>query len=164
MVHLATHGIMNSRNPMFSRIELAPGRGGANDDGRLEVHELLGLRIGAPLVFLSGCETGVGTSWSTQFARGEDYATLAQAFLYAGARTVAATLWQIGDDGAAVFAERFYAQLRTMAPAEALAAAQREMLRGSRYASPYYWAGYQVIGESEPLGPHRLATLSVERR
>ena len=70
VVHIATHGIMNPRNPMFSRIELHTGDKGPPDDGRLEVHELLGLRITAPFVFLSGCETGVGASWSTQFAQG----------------------------------------------------------------------------------------------
>jgi CHAT domain-containing protein len=124
---------------------------------------VLTLRIKAPLVFLSGCETGVGAAWSTQFARGEDYATLAQAFLYAGARTVAATLWRIGDEGAAVFAGRFYEQLGALAPAEALAAAQREMMKDLAYGSPYYWAGYQLIGESLPLGAHRPASLSVGR-
>jgi CHAT domain-containing protein len=155
---------MNPRNPMFSRIEFAAGKGGPHDDGRLEVHEVLALRLTAPLVFLSGCETGVGAAWSTSFARGEDYATLAQAFLYAGARTVAATLWRIGDDGAAAFAERFYANLRTMAPAEALAETQLALLRGTRFSSPYYWAGYQVIGASEPVpGMHRSPSLSVQR-
>lgn len=163
MVHVATHGLMNLGNPMFSRIELAAGTGAAEDDGRLEVHELLALRIAAPLVFLSGCETGVGASWSTQYARGEDYATLAQGFLYAGARTVAATLWRIGDEGAAAFAEEFYAKLRTLSPDEALVAAQRELLRSARYASPYYWAGYQVLGDSRGWADsHRSATGSVQ--
>jgi CHAT domain-containing protein/tetratricopeptide (TPR) repeat protein len=147
IVHVATHGLMNVRNPMFSRIELAPGTDDPADDGRLEVHELLELRIQAPLVFLSGCETGVGSAWSTRFTRGEDYATLAQAFLYAGAREVMATLWAIRDDGAAAFAQEFYAGLPTLPPADALAAAQRRLSRGSRYSAPYYWAGYQVSGD-----------------
>jgi CHAT domain-containing protein len=150
---------------MFSRIELAAGDGGADDDGRLEVHELLALRIQSPLVFLSGCETGVGSAWSTQFARGEDYATLAQAFLYAGATSVVATLWRIGDDGAAAFAERFYARAGTLAPAQALADAQREMAKDARFGRPYYWAAYQVFGVGgSGSGPHRSAQLPVERR
>ena len=165
MVHIASHGLMNPRNPMFSRIELAMGRGAPDDDGRLEVHELLGLRIRAPLVFLSGCETGIGAAGSTQFARGEDYATLAQAFLYAGARNVTATLWRIQDEGAAVFAERFYANLRSLPPAEALAAAQRELLHSPGYASPYYWAGYQLSGDGERWSDtHRVAHRSVPQR
>jgi CHAT domain-containing protein/tetratricopeptide (TPR) repeat protein len=164
IVHVATHGIMNLRNPMFSRIELAPSTRRAEDDGRLEVHELLDLRIHAPLVFLSGCETGLGAAWSTQFARGEDYATLAQAFLYAGVGSVVATLWRIGDDGAAAFTEKFYTQLRRLEPAEALAAAQRDMLRDSSYAAPYYWAGYQLSGGVVPLDLHSRGALSVQRK
>lgn len=165
MVHIASHGSMNPRNPMFSRIELATGKGAPDDDGRLEVHELLGLRISAPLVFLSGCETGIGAAGSTPFASGEDYATLAQAFLYAGARNVTATLWRIQDEGAAVFAERFYANLGSLPPAEALAAAQRDLLRSPRYASPYYWAGYQLSGDGARWSEtHRFARQSVPQR
>ena len=100
LVHVATHGVMNARNPMFSRIELSRGKtGGSGDDGRLEVHEVLQLRVRSPLVFLSGCETAAGVAGSTHWSRGEDYATLAQAFLYAGTRDVIATLWKIEDRG-----------------------------------------------------------------
>jgi CHAT domain-containing protein/tetratricopeptide (TPR) repeat protein len=162
VVHLATHGVLNSRNPMFSRIELATGEGTPEDDGRLEVHELLALRTDASLVFLSGCETGVGAAWSTQFARGEDYATLAQAFLFSGVGNVVGTLWPIQDDGAAAFAERFYAALGSQPPAEALATAQRQMLKDGRFGSPYHWAAYQVFGSNDlDLPPHIAAGMSV---
>ena len=148
LVHVATHGVMNARNPMFSRIELSRGTAaGSGDDGRLEVHEVLRLRVRSPLVFLSGCETGAGMAGSTHWSRGEDYATLAQAFLYAGTRDVIATLWQIEDDGAANFAGRFYTDLRTSSPADALARTQREMIRDSRFSAPYYWAPYVISGE-----------------
>ena len=148
LVHVATHGVMNGRNPMFSRIELWRGvAGGSADDGRLEVHEVLRLRVRSPLVFLSGCETGAGMAGSTHWSRGEDYATLAQAFLYAGTRDVIATLWQIADDGAANFAGRFYTDLRSSSPADALAKTQREMIRDSRFSAPYYWAPYVISGE-----------------
>lgn len=151
-VHVATHGVLNRMNPLFSRIELVPGRGGSPaDDGRLEVHEVLGLEIRSPLVFLSGCETGLGPGTSTRYSPGEDYATLAAAFLTAGAGQVVATLWTIPDTGAAVFAARFYVELARSRPAEALAATQRALLRDSRFRHPYYWAGYRLAG-SEPTG------------
>jgi len=147
LVHVATHGQLNSYSPMFSHIALAVGRrGDRSDDGRLEVHELLGLRVRSSLVFLSGCETGTGTAWSTAFSPGEDFTTLSQAFLYAGARSVVATLWRIEDDAAAVFAERFYAGLERASAPEALAEAQRAMLRDPRYALPLDWAAYTVSG------------------
>jgi CHAT domain-containing protein len=146
-VHLATHGSLNVRNPMFSRLDLAKGRSGrSEDDGRLEVHEVLGLSIHSPLVYLSGCETGLGGAWSTRFAQGEDYATLAQAFLYAGARNVIATLWRIEDEGAAEFARLFYGELQGVPPAEALARTQRLMMEIPERSSPYYWAAYRLSG------------------
>lgn len=146
IVHVASHGVMNPRNPMFSRMDLARGSGGPADDGRLEVHELLDVRVAAWLVFLSGCETGIGPAWSTGFARGEDYATLAQALLYAGAEGVVSTFWRISDEGAGAFAERFYTRLAAAGPSEAIAAVQRELMKIPRYSSPYYWAAYQVSG------------------
>lgn len=145
-VHLATHGVMNAGNPMFSRIALSRADGvDPADDGRLEVHEVLELDVRASLVFLSGCETGVGSAHSTDFVRGEDYATLAQAFLYSGARSVIATLWPVEDVGAKELAERFYSSL-TDEPVSGLARAQREMITDDRYRAPYYWAAYQITG------------------
>lgn len=149
IVHVATHAELNTRNPMFSEIRLATDarrRGRRDDDGRLYVYEVFGLRVRSPLVFLSGCETGAGSAWSTDFERGEDYATLARAFLFAGARNVIATLWPIEDDGAAELADRFYDHLRESDAAQALATAQRETIRDTRYRSPFYWAGYEVSG------------------
>ena len=149
LVHLATHGVMNARSPMFSRVELARGDGSGRDDGRLEVHEVLAVRTRTPLVFLSGCETGAGPAWLDGFSHGEDYATLAQAFLFAGAQGVVATLWRIDDDGAAAFARAFYLAALEVPPAEALARAQRSMLRSDRHQAPYFWAGYGVMGGHE---------------
>jgi CHAT domain-containing protein len=147
LVHVATHGELNAHSPMFSQVALAAGRRGDHrDDGRLEVHELLGLRVRSSLVFLSGCETGIGSAWSTSFSPGEDFTTLAQGFLYAGAGSVVATLWRIEDDAAAALAERFYAGLQRTSAPEALAEAQRAMLRDPRFALPFDWAAYTVSG------------------
>src|SRR5439155_345494 len=46
IVHLATYGVLNKHNPLFSFVELAPGGG---QDGRLEVHEVFGLHLTADL-------------------------------------------------------------------------------------------------------------------
>jgi len=146
IVHVATHAELNLRNPMFSEIRLASGSGARDDDGRLEVYEIFGMHVRSPLVFLSGCETGAGSAWSTEFQRGEDYATLARALLHAGARNVIATLWPIDDDGAAELADKFYTYRRDRDDAEALAEAQREMMHDPRYQRPYYWAGYELSG------------------
>ena len=152
-VHVASHGILNRINPLFSRIDLARRSASSEDDGRFEVHEVLGLAMRSGLVYLSGCETGAGPSMSTAFDRGEDYATLAQAFLVAGATNVVATLWKVRDDGAAEFARRFYSALGGPATAggrhdlaHALASAQRGLRSDPRFAAPYYWAAYVMNG------------------
>ena len=177
IVHAATHGILNARSPLFSRLELARGDGSRpEDDGRLEIHELLDIPVAASLVFLSGCETGVGAAWGTGFSRGEDYATLARAFLYAGAENVVATLWRVEDEGAAAFAAAFYRELRApsrsgvassseailhptsgrpISVAEALVRAQRAMMRDARFSAPYYWAGYRLSGTGTLSGLER---------
>jgi tetratricopeptide (TPR) repeat protein len=157
VVHLATHGVLNPRNPLFSRLELYPGppTGSGDDDGRLEVHEVSRMVIDARLVFLSGCETGLGVSGSTGFSTGEDYATLTRAFLSAGAANVIATLWQVRDRGAAELAARFYREVARSggasgeALAHALSRAQRELLRDPAWAAPFYWAGFRITGGGE---------------
>jgi CHAT domain-containing protein/Tfp pilus assembly protein PilF len=154
VVHVATHGVLNMRNPMFSRIELARSTAfTGDDDGRLEVHELLGLGIRSSLVFLSGCETGAGQEWSDDPVRGAAELTLAQAFLSAGAANVVLTLWRIDDAGAAAFAGQFYRALPRQGLAQAIAAAQRSMSSDATYASPYYWAGYILSGAERRSTP-----------
>lgn len=162
LVHLATHGELNPRNPMFSWVETAGTLPSApGDDGRLEVHEILGLRVRSPLVFLSGCETGLGAAWSSGFAAGEDFATLARAFLYAGAQNVVATLWRVEDRPAAELAVQFYRQLEADGPVSALAEAQRALLANPRYAAPYYWAGYTLAGGGQAQAGAKSVRMSV---
>jgi CHAT domain-containing protein len=157
VVHVAAHGIMNARNPLFSELELRRGSGDTGDDGRLEVHELLDVPVRSALVFLSGCETGLGMSGSTAFARGEDYATLGQALLYAGARNVVATLWRVADVGASAFAQRFYHHLAELPAADALAAAQRDFIADSTVAAPFYWAAYTLTGSGDTVATESKA-------
>ena len=146
-VHVATHAVINARNPMFSRIELArPRVASSDDDGRLEVHELLGLTVRSPLVFLSGCETGARYEWMDDPVKGTAELTLAQALLSAGAANVILTLWRIDDAGAGTFAKTFYSGLFRLSAADALADAQRQLSEDARYGNPYYWAGYLLAG------------------
>ncbi len=167
-VHVATHAVINPRNPMFSRIELArPGRAGPSDDGRLELHEVLGLSVRSPLVFLSGCETGTASEWTDDPVKGTAELTLAQAFLSAGAANVVLTLWRIDDAGAGEFAKAFYSALPRLAIHDALAEAQRRMAASAPYANPYFWAGYVLTGPGtqEPASPSvSVVTGSPERK
>jgi CHAT domain-containing protein len=162
IVHVATHGELNERNPASSRVDLFPtSNGGADDDGRLEAHELLDQQLAADLVFLSGCETAAGASINP-YQGGEEYSALAQLLLNSRIRNVIATMWKIDDDAAALFAERFYRHLERAAPAAALSAAQRDLSHSARYSHPAFWAGYQLSGDGRPFASHTSVSLSVQ--
>jgi len=147
IVHLATYGVLNKHNPLFSFVELAPGGG---QDGRLEVHEVFGLHLTADLVVLSACETGVGSGALADVPAGDDWVGLVRAFLHAGAAHVVATLWRVDDWATEALMERFYEGLATGAePARALALAQRALVGTPATAHPRYWAGFVAVGGSD---------------
>ncbi len=146
VLHLATYGVLNKQNPLFSYVKLAPD--GA-EDGRLEVHEVFGLHLAADLVVLSACQTGLGSGALADVPAGDDWVGLTRAFLHAGARHVMATLWPVDDWATAALMERFYGGADVAAdPAGALAEAQRALLSARGTAHPFYWAGLVVVGGS----------------
>jgi CHAT domain-containing protein/Tfp pilus assembly protein PilF len=144
VLHLATYGVLNKQNPLFSFVDLAPGSG---QDGRLEVHEVFGLDLAADLVVLSACQTGLGSGSLADVPAGDDWVGLARAFLSAGAQHVVATLWPVEDRATAVLMERFYGAFGPGTdPAMALARAQRALLAAPTTAHPFYWAGFVAVG------------------
>jgi len=143
IIHLATFGVLNKHNPLFSYVQLNPG---GEDDGRLEVHEVFGLTLQARLVVLSACQTGVGAGTLADVPPGDDWIGLVQGFLYAGASNVLATLWPVADVATARLMERFYRELATgRSEAEALAVAQQAAIRSPRTAAPFFWAGFTLV-------------------
>ncbi len=144
IVHLATYGVLNKHNPLFSFVELAPS---ARDDGRLEVHEVFGLALQARLVVLSACRTGLGSGALDDVPAGDDWVGLVRAFLSAGASEVLATLWPVEDRATAQLMTGFYrAMAGGASDAVALVSAQRAALRDPRTADPFYWAGFTLVG------------------
>jgi CHAT domain-containing protein len=142
VLHLATYGVLNKQNPLFSFVRLAPD--GA-EDGRLEVHEVFGLHLAADLVVLSACQTGLASGAVADVPAGDDWVGLTRAFLHAGARHVVATLWPVDDWATAALIERFYGAGMTSAatmPSHALAEAQRALIAVPATAHPFYWAGF----------------------
>ena len=147
VLHLATYGVLNKHNPLFSFVELAPG---GEHDGRLEVHEVFGLRLTADLVVLSACQTGLGSGALTDVPAGDDWVGLTRAFLHAGAKRVVATLWPVDDWATAALMEHFYEEIVAGTDArQALARAQRALRAERATTHPFYWAGFVVIGSTE---------------
>ena len=143
IVHLATYGVLNKHNPLFSYVELGAGGG---EDGRLEVHEVFGLTLNARLLVLSACQTGLAAGALADVPAGDDWVGLVQGFLYAGASNVLATLWPVQDAATARLMERFYTELAAgRAEAEAIALAQRAAAHEPGTAHPFFWAGFALV-------------------
>jgi CHAT domain-containing protein len=143
-IHLATYGVLNRHNPLFSYVALAPGGG---HDGRLEVHEVAGLQLNAGLVVLSACETALGAGELSDVPAGDDWLGLVRTFLQAGADNVVATLWKVEDRATAQLMGSFYAGIAAgSGPSHALAVAQRHMISDPATMHPFFWASFVGVG------------------
>ncbi|HEY7543958.1 MAG TPA: CHAT domain-containing tetratricopeptide repeat protein, partial [Blastocatellia bacterium] len=145
VVHFATHGLVNSLNPELSGIVLSlVDEQGRPQEGFLRLHEIYNLRLPAELVVLSACQTGLGKE-----IRGEGLVGLTRGFMYAGARRLVTSLWQVDDKATSELMSRFYRGMfeRKLTAAAALRAAQIEMWRQKDWQSPYYWAAFALQGE-----------------
>ena len=144
-VHFATHGYLDSERPDLSAIVLSlVDQQGKTQDGFLRAHEIYNLNLPAELVVLSACETGLGKE-----IKGEGLVGLTRGFMYAGARRVVVSLWNVNDKATAELMQRFYRGMlrENKTPAASLRAAQIEMWQQKQWQSPYYWAAFVLQGE-----------------
>jgi CHAT domain-containing protein/Tfp pilus assembly protein PilF len=167
-LHFATHGLLNENKPQYSGLILNLPHGAGNpksetrnpkqipnpkseiqnlksvEDGLLQVYEIFNLKLNADLVVLSACETGLGKE-----VKGEGLIGLTRAFLYAGTPSVVVSLWKVADQSTAEVMVRLYRHLKggRMNKAEALRQAQLEVIREGRFAHPYYWAPFVLVGQ-----------------
>jgi CHAT domain-containing protein len=144
-VHFATHGYADTTRAGLSAIVLSMiDEKGKPQDGFLRTHDIYNLKLPAELVVLSACETGLGKE-----VKGEGIEGLTRAFMYAGARRVVVSLWNVNDKATAALMQRLYTGILRSGktPAAALRAAQIEMLRTRQWQSPYFWAPFVMQGE-----------------
>jgi CHAT domain-containing protein len=95
-------------------------------------------------VTLSACNTGGG-----HLEGQEGVANLVRAFLFAGARSVAASQWAVDDVFTAALMRRFYTRLAEgVDRASALRRAKLDLIeRHGAEITPYYWAAFTLVGE-----------------
>ncbi|TMQ74029.1 MAG: CHAT domain-containing protein [Candidatus Eisenbacteria bacterium] len=147
LIHVATHGEANQAEPERSGLWMAAAADGSGP-GFVSVSDILGLHLGADLVTLSACETGLG-----RVVRGEGVIGLTRAFLAAGAQSVMVSLWKVNDRSTAVLMERFYRGLLGQGEpgVAALAQAKRALIADPAMRSPFYWAPFVLVGSAGRL-------------
>lgn len=148
LLHFATHGVLDNRNPLYSCIVLAPSSG-SREDGFLEAWELMEMDLKAELAVLSACDTGRG-----RVGDGEGLIGMTWALFVAGVPTTIASQWEVPSESTTRLMVAFHkntarsGSLKKISKAEAWREAALEMIRNPRYRTkPYYWAGFVVVGD-----------------
>lgn len=134
LIHIATHGTFRLDNPMFSGIRLGMSY--------LNLYDLYQLKLNAELVALSGCATGLNV-----VAAGDELLGLVRGLLFAGARSLLLTLWDVHDRSTSAFMASFY---RRLSSKSCFIRALRDAIVELRttYPHPYYWAPFVLIGKA----------------
>jgi CHAT domain-containing protein len=142
ILHLATHGILDYSKADKSYLVFASDKT-TGDDGKLKINDIYKLSDldRFRMVTLSACETAV----IQNILEGWPVST-ATAFLEAGVPTVIASLWKVDDKATSLLMERFYANMKTMDKIAALQEAQNYLRSQEKYADPFYWAPFQLVG------------------
>lgn len=164
-LHFNCHGQFDLHQPLASYLKVGHHQ-------KLSALDILQTwQLGADLVILSACQTGV-----SRILRGDEPMGLARAFLYAGAKTILVTLWKVPEFSTLLLMQHFYKCLgQGMSLATALSVSQ-DWLRNLSiidvqaimvhwqahglstaefakiahvnrpFVAPEYWAGFVLIG------------------
>ncbi len=146
VLHFATHGVLDDKNPLYSYLVLAPGAD-SKEDGLLEAWELMHMDLKAELAVLSACDTARG-----RVSAGEGLIGMTWALFVAGVPTTIASQWQVPSESTSRLMVNFHRGLfghgKRISKAIAWRQAVLEMTRDPRYRTkPYYWAGFVVVGD-----------------
>ena len=146
LLHFATHGFVNTLKPELSGILLAQDTT-INEDGILYSGEIYNLKLNADLTVLSACETGLG-----EIKKGEGLIGLTRALLYAGSKNIIVSLWKVADKSTSDLMINFYKNLLEVKQekqefSQALQEAKLKMIDEGKYAHPFYWSPFILIGK-----------------
>ncbi|WP_432069778.1 CHAT domain-containing protein [Streptomyces sp. AA1529] len=120
VLHLACHYGVDHERPSGSAVRLA--------DGVLTPETFLYVRLHDALVVVSGCETA-----AQQNRKGNELIGLTRALLYAGARAVIVSQWQVNDVSTALLMAGLYGALGRGRPVAAALSAARREVRGMSF-------------------------------
>jgi CHAT domain-containing protein len=142
VLHFATHGVFDDRNPLYSYIVFASG-GDSSEDGLLEAWEIMDMELNANMAVLSACDSARG-----RVGAGEGLIGMTWALFVAGVPTTVASQWAVPSNTTAKLMVAFHENAKTVSKAEALRQAPLQMIKDQRFRmKPYYWAGFVVVGD-----------------
>ncbi len=147
ILHLATHGVSNSKEGDNSYLAFSENL--TSENSLLYARDIYNLKINADLVVLSACETAIG-----ELKLAEGIISLGRAFTYAGAQSNITTLWQVNDGAASLLMQNFYKEIKQgVSKDEALRNAKLNYIaeNSNVFAHPFYWSAFIPIGDMAAL-------------
>ena len=138
ILHLATHGVFDAKDPLDSAIILTKG----DSAYRLTAANMLEQPLSAQVVILSACETGLG-----KVAAGDDLLGLSRSLYLGGTRAVLASLWPVQDEGTRLYMQTFHTYLRKDGDIGHAWIKARDMVKAKGYSAAVY-AAFTVSGAS----------------
>ncbi|WP_298511653.1 CHAT domain-containing protein [uncultured Kordia sp.] len=149
-IHLATHSLINTKNPNFSSLIFTKTQDSISNLLRLD--EIYNHTFNSNMITLSACNTGFG-----KYQKGEGLQSLARAFNFAKIPSVTATLWSIPDASSATIMKLYYTYLQEgHSKSIALQKAQIEYFENDEISSPasrlpFYWSAWTHIGANTTI-------------
>jgi CHAT domain-containing protein/tetratricopeptide (TPR) repeat protein len=150
VIAFATHGLLAGNVGVAEPglVMTPPAHPTPEDDGLLKASEIAQLKLNADLVILSACNTA--SSDGTPGAEG--FSGLSKAFLYAGARSLMVSNWEVVSDSTVELMTKMAEHLEEngVGRAEALKKAELELMDDKdhpEFAHPLFWAPFVLVGE-----------------
>lgn len=148
VLHIATHGVLNDEDPLFSSLIL---KNQAQEDGILHAFELYNMNLNADLAVLSACNSGMG-----RLTKGEGVVSIARGFSYAGVPNIVMSKWAVSDWSTELLMKQFYKNLKQGMPKdEALQKAKISFLNNHRdkakLLAPFYWGSFVLSGNTSTI-------------
>jgi CHAT domain-containing protein len=130
IVHIAGHAGIDTVAGKISWIETG--------DGRLTNRDLTEMNIRAKTLVITGCQTA-----RRIIQPGDEWLGLMRSFYLSGANTIVSAFWDIRDEAARRFSNKFYETFREENPLSAVRSASQAVCDWR--AHPYFWAGFAVF-------------------
>jgi len=141
VLHIAAHGLFDERAPMYSALLLSSEDDG-REDGFLEAREIADLSLHGDIAILSACDTARG-----RYGAGEGLIGMSWALQVAGCPTAIVSQWKASSAPTARLMIAFHRHLIAGASkSDALRRAALELMHDPRYAHPFYWAPFVLVG------------------
>lgn len=152
ILHLAMHATINNETPELSHLLFTENL----KKHPLYIEELYGMRLHADLAVLSACNTATG-----KLDEAKGIVSVHRAFTFAGVPATVASIWEVPDKASQEIMVSFYKNLKRGAnKSKALQEAKIRYLQNTddaNFLSPYYWAGFQLYGDSSPILSNNVA-------